>query len=79
MEARGGRNLLFTVCIIGCLARYHQVIVHTAGLPEFHSTPGVGFFYILGTGRRPELSRSAVSFPLLLGWVQAAVFSGTGE
>jgi len=41
---QGVKNLLFTSCVIGCLARYHQVSVHTAELPGFHSTPGVGLF-----------------------------------
>ena len=43
-EGQGGKNLLFTTCVIACLARYHQVTVHTAELPGFHSTPGVGLF-----------------------------------
>jgi len=33
-------NLSFTAYVIGCLTRYHQVTVHTVGLPGFHNTPG---------------------------------------
>ncbi len=73
-------SLSFTVCVIGCLARYHQVTVHTAGLPGFHNTPGVGPFYILGIDRWQGLSRYPVLFSLFLMlfcWVHAVVLAGT--